>query len=226
MRSRGIALVVTLIAMAAFAALGLGLVLTTSVERLTGGNYRDSVDALYAADAAIELAARELAPIADWDRVLDGTIRSRLTDGSPGGARSIGGVPLDLTILTNEVTCGRTTACSDARIRQTTLARPWGANNPRWEPFVFGPIGTFAGAAARPLPLVYVIVWIGDDAHETDGNRLVDGGGPGAAGRNILRARAEAFSAGGARRAIEADLVRKASGIDVQSWRLVGSTLP
>ena len=107
----------------------------------------------------------------------------------------------------------------------TTLERPWGANNPRWELFVFGRLETFA-VAPRPLPPAYVIVWLGDDAHEVDGNRLVDGGGPGGEGRDILRARAEAFTAGGARRAIEADLIRQGAGIRVQSWRLVGSTFP
>ena len=225
MSSRGIALVITLIAMAAFAALGLGLVLTTTVERLTGANYRDSVEALYAADAAIELAAKELASIADWNRVLTGTDRSRWTDGVPGGPRAIGNVTLDLTTLTNELTCGRSTVCSDARIRMSTLERPWGANNPRWELFVFGRLETFA-VPPWPLPPAYVIVWLGDDAHEVDGSRLVDGGGPGGEGRDILRARAEAFTAGGARRAIEADLIRQGAGIRVQSWRLVGSTFP
>lgn len=225
MTSRGIALVVTLIAMAAFSALGLGLVLTTSVERLTSGNYRDSVDALYAADAALELTVRELSRIADWDAVLAGVERSRFTEGSPAGPRAIGNESLDLSRLTNELTCGRPTACSDARIRISTLERPWGANNPRWELFLFGPLATFVDAA-HPLPAAYVVVWLGDDAHEVDGNRLVDGGGAGGEGSGILRVRAEAFTATGARRAIEADLIRHGAGIHVQSWRLAGSTFP
>ena len=225
MTSRGIALVVTLIAMAAFSALGLGLVLTTSAERLTGGNYRDGVDALYAADAALELAVRELNGIADWDRVLQGVTRSGFTDGAASGSRVIGGESLDLTTLTNELTCGRSTACADARIRQSTIDRPWGANNPRWELFLFGPLATFVDAR-HPLPRAYVVVWIGDDAREVDGNRLVDGGGASGEGRGILRARAEAFTATGASRAIEADLIRQGAGIHVQSWRLAGRTLP
>ena len=135
--------------MAAFAALGLGLVLTTSVERLTSGNYRDSVEALYAADAAIELAARELAAIADWDRVLTGAERSRFTDGPPDGSRPFGSGSVNLTVLTNELTCGRPTVCPDARIRLSTLDRPWGANNPRWELFVFG---LLSPVCRRPAP--------------------------------------------------------------------------
>ncbi len=228
-QSRGIALVITLIALALVSALGLGLVLATGTERLTSANYRDSVLASNAADAAMELAMRELSSIADWTPIVAGVQRSSLVDGPPSGARRAGGFAFDLTVLTNQLTCGRTSDCSDAQIRVSTVERPWGANNPRWQPFLYGWLDTFANIPGA-FPDTYVVVWIGDDAREVDGDPLTDGGGPNSEGRNAVRARAEAFAAGGTRRAIEADLVRPCNtvdgvttcepGIRVQSWRM------
>jgi hypothetical protein len=235
MQSRGIALVITLIALAVFSALGLGLLLTTSAERLTGGNHRDAVHALDAAESALELAARELALIADWNVVLAGVQQSRLADGPAAGMRDVHGALLDLATLTNQVTCDRVAFCSDAQVHANTRERPWGANNPRWQLFVFGFLSAFAGA--RPgVPDAYVVVWVGDDAREADGDPLVDGGGPAGQGRDVVRARAESFASGGTRRVVEADLVRPCeehegvrtcrAGIRVQSWRVRTNGIP
>ena len=207
-----------------FPRLGLGLLLATASERLTGANYVDSVGALNAADAALELAAHELSRIPDFSPVLDGTVRSSLTDGAAAGPRSIGGFAFDLTTVTNQLTCARTTDCSDARVRTSSAERPWGSNNPRWQLFLYGPLRLFA-PAAHPLADAYVVVWIGDDAREVDGI-LVDGGGARGEGMNVVRARAESFVTGGARRAIEADLVRQEGGIHVQSWRVPPASIP
>ena len=225
MSSRGFALLVTVLVVALLSAIGLGLLLATASERLTSANYVDSVEALNAADAALELAARELSRITDWDQVLDGTVRSALTDGVAGGARSIAASAFNLTTLTNELTCGRSSDCPDARVWLSTADRPWGTNNARWQLFVYGPLRQFA-PSPHPLTDAYVVVWIGDDAREVDGNPLVDGGGERGEGRDIVRARAESFGAGGARRAIEADLVRQEGGIRVQSWRVPTASIP
>jgi hypothetical protein len=225
MSSRGIALIITLLVVALLSAVGLGLLLVTASDRLTSANYVDSVEALNAADAALELAAHDLSRIADWNPVLDGTLRSDLTDGVAAGDRNIGGFAFNLTTLTNELTCGRPTDCSDADVRISTVDRPWGTNNPRWQLFVHGPLRQFA-PAAHPLTEAYVVVWIGDDAREVDGNCLVDGGGARGEGRNVVRARAESFAAGGARRTIEAELVRQEGGIRVQSWRVPPTSVP
>jgi hypothetical protein len=236
MQSRGIALVITLIALAMFSALGLGLLLSTSAERLTGGNHRDSVHALDAAESALELAARELALIADWSLALAGLQQSRLTDGAPTGPRTVGGVTLDLTTLTSQITCDRSAACTDALVHVSTRERPWGANNPRWQPFLFGPLSSMVGT--RPgVPDAYVIVWVGDDARESDGDPFVDGGGLAAQGRDVVRVHAESFARGGTRRVVEADFVRPCQadddgvrtcgpGIRVQSWRIRTDGVP
>jgi PilX N-terminal len=230
---RGVALVITLIVLALFSALGLALVLTSATERLTGANYADSVDSLDAAEAALELAARELAGIDDWNAVLSGSRQSRLTDGAPSGLRSLPPLSIDLTALTSQLTCG-SRSCTDAAIRTSTAERPWGSNNARWQPFVYGPLAAFTDVP-DVFRGAYVVVWIGDDARERDGDPLVDGGA-GQEGRNVVRARAEAFVRGGSRRAIEADFVRPCeivggtiacrSGIHVQSWRVSSGAIP
>jgi hypothetical protein len=75
----------------------------------------------------------------------------------------------------------------------------------------------------------YVVVWIGDDARETDGDPSLDGAGGGQEGRYVVRARAEAFGPRGGRRVIEAELSRSCvttetgdeclPGSRIHSWR-------
>jgi hypothetical protein len=221
---RGIALVITLIALAVLSALAAGVLLTTAAERLTSGNYDDSVHALNAAETALELTARELSLVANWDTVLSGASRSRLVDGAPSGLRAIDDVSIDLTSETNRLTCGRTTACTDGQVQASTRDRSWGVNNPRWQLFLYGSLASMVHAPGA-VKDAYVLVWVGDDAREVDGDPLIDGGGPGGEGRNVVRVRAEAVAAGGTRRAVEADVMRQAAGIRVQSWR-VTSGLP
>jgi hypothetical protein len=235
MSSRGAALLLTLIVMAVLSALGLGLVLTTASERLTGSNFSDSLDASNAADGALELAVSELALIDDWSPVLSGARQSRFVDGLPDGTRTILDRSINLTTLTNQISCGRDTTCSDAQIRVNTVERPWGGSNPRWRSFLYG---RFSQWVTTPLvgADTYVVVWVGDDARETDGDPARDGGGVDGSGRDIVRVRADAFGGGGTRRSVEADVARLCSessgvrtcepGIHVQSWRLKSSGVP
>jgi hypothetical protein len=229
---RGIALIVTLLAIALFSALGLGLALSSSTTRMADHNNEDAVALLNAADSALELAAQELGTVADWNRVLDGSQRSAAVDGAPTGSRTTpGGSTIDLAMLTNELTCNRDSACSDAQVRTSTADRPWGANNPWWRLFVHLPLTALTGP--RQPSAAYVIVWIGDDAREADGNPSADGGGAGAEGRYVVRARAEAFGSDRARRAIEAEFARVCRHVDtteiclpgarVHSWRVAAA---
>jgi hypothetical protein len=223
MNERGIALVMALLAIAAFSALGLSLILGSSLDRLTSGNHRDVTTSLNAADAAVALAVRELDRIADWTPVLQGSVQSSLVDGPPGVRSLAGGGRLDLTVLTNEITCGRRTACSDTLIAEATLSRPWGVNNAHWRLFAHGRLDD-VDPSSNQSP--YLVVWVADDASETDGNRSVDGGGAGGEGEGVLRLRADAFGPGALRSAIECTVVRQCSsagcepGIRVQSWHI------
>ncbi|HUE90322.1 MAG TPA: hypothetical protein VMO26_29920 [Vicinamibacterales bacterium] len=230
----GVALVIVLLAMGLLAATALGLAVSSTITRLTGANHDESVVLANASESALELAARELGMVVNWNNVLLGTQASTLVDGAPGSRSVAPGVSIDLVALTNQLTCGRETLCTDAEVAVTTRERPWGGNNPRWRLFVHQP------PPAMPMPSatlpVYIVVWVGDDAAETDGDPLADGAGPGQEGRYIVRARAESFGSRGGRHAIEAELARVckdeeeaewcAPGIRVQSWRAVGNSLP
>jgi len=229
---RGIALVITLLAISLFSALGLALALSSAVDRMAAAHQEDAAILLNAADAALELAARDIGAIADWHTIFAGTVRSTVVDGSPDGARRVSeDTTIDLTGLTNDLTCGRAGGCTDVNRTASSADRPWGANNPWWRPFLYGRLTALA--TPRTLTAPYVIVWLGDDGGEVDGDVMTDGGGPEGEGRYIVRARAAAFGAGHAYRAIEAELARVCTasaagdvclpGIRVQSWRAVAA---
>jgi hypothetical protein len=231
---RGVALIMVILVTSFLSALGLGLTLAVFMDRLATGNMSGSVAMFYAADAGIELAARELARRADWDAVLAGGDTSAFTDGAPGGIRNIaGGGTVDLGSATNLLNCGVPTNCTLAQMDASSRDRPWGANNPRWRLFAFGPMQQFA-PLLRPPPC-YLAVWIADDSRERDGDPQSDAAEVGEPGHGIVRVHAEVFGARGSRRAIEAELVRVCPGegesgclpgIRVQSWQELREAIP
>jgi hypothetical protein len=231
--SRGIALVLAILVMSFLTAIGLGLALIVMMDRLAAGNLRGSVAMLHAADAALELAARDLSRLDDWSDALTGAARSAFADGDPFGARSIpGGGAVDLTGATNVLNCGRTSACTDAEMDATTKERPWGANNARWRLYAYGPLGNIV-QFARPADS-YLAVWVADDGREEDANPHADASEE-EPGHDVLRVRAEAYGPAGARRAIEAEVMRRClagppeacrQGVQVQSWKEVRIAVP
>ena len=165
---RGAALLIALIALVLLSALGVSLSLVMDTEVRIASNFAASREAIYAADGALEIAAQELlSVVSDWNDVLDGMSRSVLSTGlrqKPPVARRAEHRPY---------------GCHEPGEREP---RPWGANNPRWQLFAYGPLG---GA--------YVIVWAGDDPAETDGDPgpMTSGqsgrGYRGASGRGVRR---------------------------------------
>jgi hypothetical protein len=230
---RGVALVLVLLGMTMLAAIGLGLSLTSSLARVSAANHDDALALMNAAEAGLELAARELALVA-IDDVLSGKVSSPMVDGVPGPRVVAPDVTIDLQVLTHQLTCGRVVPCTDAQVQQATAERPWGVNNPRWRLFVHTAL--HPPALPRAAPPLYIVVWIGDDAREDDGDPAADGAGEAQEGRYIVRARAEAFGPRGGRRAIEAELARLCAsepagdvcvpGVRVHSWRAVSALVP
>ena len=228
---RGIALILVTLVTSFMSAIGLGLALIVFMDGVASANQRESVAMLYAADAALELAVRELSPIENWNTVLAGDARSAMVDGPPSGVRAITRVEqIDLTAIGNELTCGRP-SCSAAQITSGTRERPWGANNARWQLFAYGPLRNFM-QPAQPLT-GYATVWVADDGREEDGDPTQDGA-EGTAGQGMIRIRVEAYGPQGIRRAIEAELARLcidgrapcAQGIRVQSWKELRESFP
>ncbi len=226
---RGVALIAVLLIASLLSVTGLGLALTFTVGRLVARNHLDAAVLEAAAHAGIDLAAGALAD-ADWDAVLSGLEVADGVDGLPSGVRSVDGTAVDLDAETNLLNCARPTACSPAERSAVTTDRPWGANNPHWRAYLFGPISSFGGF--RHGPPVYLVVWIGDDGREVDGRPDLDGSN--GAGRHLLRVRAMALGQRGARRVRDAELVRVCTldesmcepGIRVQSERDVRHALP
>ena len=231
---RGIALILVVLVTTFLSALGIGVMLAIFMDRLATGNLTGSVAMTYAADAGIELAARDLALAVNWDDVLQGVVRGSFTDGLAGGARGIpGGGAVDLTALTNQLNCGKATACTAAQMNANSRERPWGPNNPRWQLFAYGPMEALADIY-RPVPC-YMVVWIADDGRERDGNPLADQADEEQPGHGIVRVRAEAYGVAGSRRTIEAELARICPGapgepclpgIRVQSWQELRQSVP
>jgi hypothetical protein len=226
---RGVALVAVMSACSLLLALGLSLALTTTIEVGIAANHRDGVQALHAADAALERAMADLAATADWNAVLAGAVRSRFSDG--GGVDTLpDGSELNVEGETSRFRCGLA-ACGGADMDRVTALRPWGRNNPRWTVFASGTLADLLSDAELAGVRAYVVVWIGDDAAENDAQPLRDGGPPAIVdaanpsnpGRGAVWVHARAYAASGARRSVEAVVERDArwpgSQLRVRVWR-------
>ena len=216
---RGVALVIALLAMMLMTALGMALMLTSQTEALIGGNFRDSMEGNYVADAGIERVMQDVLSIPDWNTILtspDG-IKAGVTSGfiDSGDLSTLqmpDGRTLDLISATNMINCNKVTTCADADMNALEGDRLWGPNNPRYRLFAWGPVNDLNPTPTLNSPF-YLAVWIADDSAETDSDPGVDGGGPIAPyaanpGSGVLTLRAEAFGPGGTHRVIEATLAR------------------
>ena len=226
------ALIIALMAMTMMIALGTALILTTTTESKIAHNFRSASEATYAADAMLERAVADLDAIADWNTLLNGAARSAFVDGLPSGARTLAdGTVINLTEVVNVANCEKPSACTDDDMNRVTDVRPWGLNNPRWQPLSWGSLNglTPAGSASSPF---YGIVMVADDPSECDNAPLVDGGVPippcGTSssvnpGAGVLSLRAEAFGPFGTHKIIEATVTRAdgAVGVRMLSWREV-----
>jgi hypothetical protein len=210
-------LVSALMVMLLMSALGAVLILVTSSETMIAANFRNSQEALYAADAAADHALTEATAVADWDQLVNGSIRSTFVDGPPYGTRLVNGAALDLSQLVALASCRKTTTCSSAEMDDVTAERPWGANNPRWQLYAYGELKNAVPGADSPY---YVVVFVGDDPSETDSNPLDDGGGADNPGAGVLLLRAQAFGPRSAHKTIEVAIARIDAGrVRLLSWR-------
>lgn len=193
-------LIIALISLALLSTLGTSLAVIMLTEMRVAANYATSRETLYAADGALQIAARELLAVADWPALLSSGALSSFADGPSSGTRPLGdGSTVDLTLATGLA---------------NGEARPWGANNPVWRLFAFGWLG----------PRTYVVVWAGDDFAENDGDPFTDGGGAANPGAGILAIRAEAFGVGGAHTVLESTVRRDSDSagpiVRVLSWNV------
>lgn len=188
----GSALIIALMAMMLLTALGATVVMVSNTETAISSNYRNGQEALYAADAAVERVMQDLLMIPRWNDILSGTAQSGFVDGPSSAQKTLpaGGV-ITLTSATNELQ------------GITDTQNLWGANNPRWQLFAWGPL-------ADMLPnnqidsSMYLAVWVADDPAETDGNPMADVNG-------TLTLHAEAYGPNGSRKVVEVTVARTSS---------------
>jgi len=204
---RGAAVVIALLLTIVLALLGAGLLTLANTESLIAASYRHGQEAAYGAEAALERALTDLSAMADWTGVLAAPPANLMStfDDRLASVRLLDGRVISLGALTAE-----RQRDSDA------LAGPavYGADSPRWRLFAHAPIQDLDPAPASGTPL-YLIVWVGDDGADGDGDPAVDANGR-------IQVHAEAFGAAGARRAAAALIERSENGvIRMISWRRV-----
>ena len=217
---KGIALVVSLMAMTLMMALGLALMMTTMTEGKIAANYREGTEALYAADAAIERVMQDVLTVPDWNTIVSGSSAgaSSFTDGPPGVRTLPDKTSMNLSHATNMLNCARTEpVCGDAEMNAITEERPWGVNNPRWRLYAHAPMHEVLPTETINSTM-YVVVWAADDPAESDNNPLKDGDpkvgcAPADAGcvnqgRGVISLLAQAFGPSGVQRTVEVTLAR------------------
>ena len=220
------AIIVSLVAMLMMSALGAALVLTTSSEAIVAGNFRNAREGLYTADAAADVAMIQLGALPDWNAILQGAGQSAFVDGPPAGVRTLAdGSPLDLDRALNMLNCRKVTPCSASELTASTAQRPWGANNPVWRLFAYGPFSSLLPSHGIDS-VYYVIVLVADDPSENDGDPLRDGDDETNAGSGVLAMRAEAFGPRGTHQVIESTVARRfpaagPPGVRLLSWRQI-----
>ena len=215
---RGMALVLVLLCSMLFLALGGALVTVVSTEATISATFRDGAVALAAADAAIVRVIVDLATMPNLDAALSGVASSTFIDGAADALRRLpDGTVIDLRTATNIERCDEA-VCMDAQMDAVTADRPWGMNNPRWQIFGSGWLRDFAPEAAD-APHVYVVVWIGDDPLERDGDPLRDEQDVGAPGHQAVLLRGVAYAAHSVRRTIEVVARRDEGVVRLTSWR-------
>jgi len=215
----GIAIVACLLAMTLLLAVGAALVLATSAETMIAGNFRSSHEGGNAAAAGLELAIGDLASVPDWNAVLSGSVRSAFVDGPATGPRTLSdGTTLGLGQIVTMTNCSRITACTDGQMDAVTTERPWGPNNPRWQLYAYGPLGDLLPSGDLESPF-YVVILVGDDQDEIDGNPLMDGAVEGDPGHGVIVVRSESFGPRKMHHGVEATLARSSGTLRVLSWR-------
>lgn len=183
----GSALIIALIATVLLTSLGLGLMLLTDTERAIASSYRAGNESLYAADAAVERVMQDVLLVPQWNDILSGAVQSSFVDSTLTPTLP-SGWPIDLTAMTSEIQA------------QSDATAPWGANNPSWRLFAYGPMADML-AAGTINNGTYIAVWVADDPAEIDDNPSVDTNG-------VVTLLGQAIGEAGTTRAVEVTLAK------------------
>lgn len=196
---RGAALLMVLVLAAVVGAVGGMLALQGAVDMALAGSYRTGEEALAAAEAGLERAAGELSTMADWSAVLRAPPANATAPFSQPGTllRAPDGRTFDEGAL--------------LAARQAATPAVFGANAPQWRVYAKTSLqGLWPAPLAGPPALI--IVFVADDGAEEDGD-------PGADVNGRVWLHADAYALQGARRQVQALLVRAAPGaVRLHAW--------
>lgn len=132
-------LVLAMMALVLLGALGASLTIIANTETKVAGNYALAQEAIYAAEAGLEIVSQELGGAPDWRPIPAGPSLSAFVDGPPGGTRELSdGSLLNLADVTA------------------------GLDNRGWRLFAFGPLNRLQDPNAWQSP-AYVVVWVAGD---------------------------------------------------------------
>jgi hypothetical protein len=176
-------------------AIAIGAATVVRVEILVADRYRQSAEAFFAADAALQSTLAELRTIADWTPVVAGTVASSLSDGAFTGSK---GIPGSGAV---EVCCGPQSAAGRLAA-ETTLAPVPARRSVAWRPFLWTTMNALA--PRNPPSRVYVVAWVANDERDPAGS-------VGDTNHTVI-IRAEAIEAAGYRRSVEALVARQPPG--------------
>jgi hypothetical protein len=201
---KGAALLIAILTTMLLAGLAASLVYVSTTETLISAAFRHAEETSNAADAALERALLDLDLLPDWTPALLPASAMSFSDGqlqfvAPDGRR------FDLGQLTLQ------------RQRESDASyggHAFGADTPQWRLYAHARLGNLlpAGTAAQPA---YLVVWVADDGWDGDGNPFADS-------NQLVLVHAEAYGAGGARRAFEASVGRADGGwLELRTRRAV-----
>ena len=196
----GVALTMAVMACMLLSAMAAALILLSSAETIIAGHFRNSIEARFAAEAmmarGIDLASRS----DDWAGSIAGSTPPAWTDGALAAPRSAGG-----WIDARPGPGGESGQLPEndplrrARSAAVSVDRPWGANNPSWRPYAYGPLSEMLADVTIDSSY-YVLLLVADDP--TGSHRAVAADAP-ARPREGIALRAEAFGPHGAHAVIE-----------------------
>jgi hypothetical protein len=189
----GVALITTLLLMGLLSAIGLGLTMLTMTETWLGAGIRTSQVLGYAADAGIARVQIDLTQAADWSPLLAASASGAGSAFNDGATRV---VLADSSAVDLSVETRRVQSTSDSLYGDASAS----ADSPSWRLFAHSPVTDLVPGRVADTP-VYLAAWIADDPSDGDGDPSTDANGR-------LMIRAMAFGLGGARRSIEATVVR------------------
>jgi hypothetical protein len=199
---RGAALVAVLLATAVLSALGAAVTVAANMETTIASTFRMESELSYAAEASVERSLQDVRVITNWSDIVAGVAMSSFLDPVAMPVLPSGGT-LDVPALTRQLQAATDSAYGDP-------------NTPRWRVFSSGRFADLAGPASIDSA-AYLVVWVADDASETDGSPAVDG-------NDVLLVHGQAIGSGGRTRALDVTVTRAGApagqpGLRVISWR-------